>query len=193
MSSGCVHMVWSRTLVLLCLLITSGRLLAEEVVASDYRIEAGDVLQVSVWGEDALKQEVLVLPDYSISFPLAGVLSAKGQTVQSLTEVLSQKLNPFIPSANVHVSVRQVRGSMIYVLGKVNRPGAFPLDKNISVLQALSLAGGMATFADENGIKVIRQQDGQSVALLFRYGQIAAGKALEQNIALISGDVVLVP
>ena len=160
---------------------------------NDYRIEAGDVLQVSVWGEKELNQEVLVLPDYSISFPLAGVLSVKGMSVTQLTQALMQKLNPFIPSANVHVGVRQVRGSAVYVLGKVNRPGAFPLDKNMSVLQALSLAGGMATFADENAIKVIRQQDGQSVALPFRYGQIAAGKALEQNIALISGDVVLVP
>jgi polysaccharide biosynthesis/export protein len=191
-------MLRSKTFVLLCLLLLTGRVLAEEIASSDdhlnhYRIEAGDVLQVSVWGEDALKQEVLVLPDYSISFPLAGVLSVRGLTVAQLTEALTQKLDPFIPSANVHVSVRQVRGSRVYVLGKVNRPGEFPLDKGMNVLQALSMAGGMATFADENGIKVIRQQDGQSVALPFRYGQIAAGKALEQNIALISGDVVLVP
>jgi polysaccharide export outer membrane protein len=158
-----------------------------------YLIQPGDVLQISVWGEKELNHEVLVLPDRTLSFPLAGVIAVDAMSVQTLTETLVTKLDAFIPGANVHVALRQVRGSVVYVLGKVNRPGAYPLDKGMSVLQALSLAGGMATFAEENLIKVIREQEGGSVALPFRYGRIALGKELDSNIALQSGDVVLVP
>jgi len=164
-----------------------------EYMEDIYQLKAGDVLSVSVWDEPDLQREVLVLPDRTIAFPLVGVLSVNGMGVEALAQALKAGLERYIPDANVHVAVQQVRGNVVYVLGKVNRPGEYPASANLSVLQALSKAGGLATFASEDDIKIIRKQaDGQE-ALDFIYSDIATGESLELNITLQSGDVVLVP
>tara|TARA_R110001592_G_C13190615_1_gene752582 strand:+ start:799 stop:1392 length:594 start_codon:yes stop_codon:yes gene_type:complete len=166
---------------------------ADEIQLNQYIISAGDILSISVWGEPELVREVLVLPDLTLSFPLAGVLSASNMTVSSLTKNLEDKIKLFIPDASVQIAIKQIRGSKIFVLGNVNRPGEYPLYGELTVLQALSISGGMSTFADEDSIKIIRNSEKGQAAILFNYSDIAKGKHLEQNIPLRSGDVILVP
>lgn len=121
------------------------------------------------------------------------MLSVRGKSVVQLQQELEQGLQKYVPNASTNVAVLRVLGSKVYVLGKVNRPGEFDLTRELSVLQALSMAGGTATFAEPSKIKVIRRIDGKEQALAFDYSQVADGKALEQNILLQAGDVVLVP
>lgn len=158
-----------------------------------YTLKPGDVLQVAVWKEADLTMEVLVRPDGAISFPLAGDIPVAGKSVEQVRAILAGQLQKYIADPEVAVMAKQLSGNTIYVLGKVNRPGAFALSGPVDVMQALAMAGGTSTFAALNDIKVLRRGDGRQSALGFRYGDVQAGKALEQNVLLQSGDVVVVP
>lgn len=158
-----------------------------------YLLNPGDVLQISVWKEEGLERQVLVLPDGMISFPLAGHLKAAGRTAQEVQAELSKRIEQYIPEPVVTVSVATVGGNKIYVIGQVNRPGEFLATRRIDVMQALSLAGGLTAFADENAIKVLRRKGGKEVAIPFDYSAVKKGTKLELNVVLQSGDVVVVP
>lgn len=163
------------------------------VLASRYLLQPGDVLQVTVWKETDLTGEVLIRPDGGISFPLAGELPAAGHSVGELTAMLEKRIRKFEPDAVLTVTVKAAAGNRVYVIGKVARPGDFPLNRPIDVMQALSLAGGATPFADTNGIRILRRDGEHQSAISFRYGDVEHGRKLEQNILLLSGDTVVVP
>ncbi len=166
---------------------------AASTLMPDYRIGPEDELFVSVWKEPELQRKVLVRPDGGISFPLAGDLQVAGKTVKEVEQELTQRIQKYIPDAVVTVTVDKVSGYTIFVLGKVKNPGQYRLGRYVDVIQALTLAGGVTTFADEDEIKVIRRVNGKPVVFPFDYSAIKAGHKLEQNITLQSGDVVVVP
>jgi polysaccharide biosynthesis/export protein len=158
-----------------------------------YKLRPGDILQVSVWKETDLQGEVLIRPDGGMSFALAGELQAAGHTVAELTSMLETRIHKFIPDAVVTVAVKTAGGNRVYVIGKVNRPGDFPLTGPIDVMQALSLAGGATPFADTNDIRILRRDGDHETSIHFRYNDIARGRRLDQNILLQNGDTVVVP
>lgn len=176
-------------------LFLAGIALAPSLAAAvdGYRVQPGDVLTISVWKERDLQGEILVRPDGGVSFPLAGDVSADGKTTQELTDALAAKLKRFIPDPVVTVSVKQIGGNRVYVLGKVNRPGEFMFSRPVDVMQALALAGGATPFAEVNDIRILRRVDGVLRSLSFRYGEVERGKELAQNVLLQSGDTVVVP
>ena len=192
------HMV----LVILAMLVVSINVYAadEEVKvepvpeANAYTAQPGDVLQVNVWKEEGLQQDVLVRPDGGISFPLVGDFKAKGLSLEQIQEVISERLTKYISDPVVSVSAGQLMGHKIFVIGKVNKPDQFHVNRYVDVMQALSLAGGMTPFASVNNILILRRDDkGEEKAIKFRYGDVEDGDDLEQNIILQSGDVVVVP
>ncbi len=160
----------------------------------DYIIAPSDVLEISVYGEEALtKGELVVRPDGKVSFPLIGDIQAAGKTTTQVKEAVEKKAKVFIPGAIANVSVTQLTSLQYYVLGKVAKPGMFNVSKPITVLQALALAGGPITFADEDKISVLRQEGDKTVRLPFNYKDVKKGRHLEQNFVLERGDVVVVP
>ncbi len=158
-----------------------------------YVIGAGDVLEISVWKDDAMSRQVVVLPDGLISFPLVGEVIAAGKTVKEFKAELVEKIKPFVPDPVVTMIVSQVNSLQIYVIGRVNKPGRFKLNSSVNVLQALAMAGGLNPFAKKNQIKIIRERQGVSEVFPFDYELVAKETKLEQNISLKRGDVVLVP
>ena len=186
-------------LTILTFIITSSALHSAALAAGSnnavdyYKIQPGDVLLVSVWKEEELIQEVIVRPDGQITFPLVGEVNAAGNSIEDLRLFISEGLKKYIPDPVVTVSVKRLAGNTIYVLGKVNRPGIFPIVRDVDVMQALSLAGGTSTYAALNDIKILRRENGKVRALSFKYGEVEKGKRLEQNIVLQAGDVVVVP
>ncbi|NOZ37752.1 MAG: polysaccharide export protein [Gammaproteobacteria bacterium] len=158
-----------------------------------YQIQPGDILLVSVWKEEDLTQQIVVRPDGRINLPLAGEISAAGNSVENLRKRLTEKLRKYIPDPVLTVSVQQLLGNKIYVIGKVNRPGEFAIVRKVDVMQALSIAGGTSTYAALNKIKILRRKNGTLQAIPFEYGEVEKGKHLEQNIVLQAGDVVVVP
>jgi polysaccharide export outer membrane protein len=158
-----------------------------------YVVKPGDVLEISVWKEPDLQRQVLVRPDGAFSFPLVGQVDARGKTVMELNKIVSDRLSKFIADAVVTISVQQINGNKIYVLGQVNKPGEFIVNPSVNVMQALSMAGGMTPFAASNDIIVLRGQGKEQVATPFRYSDVVRGRNLTQNIELIAGDIVVVP
>lgn len=169
-------------------------LVAMPVTAQDlYRLNPGDVLGISVWNEEALQQEVLVLPDGTISFPLVGILSVAGKSPEQVQEELKQKLSRLIPDPEVNLTVQEVEGNNIFIIGKVINPGRYPMTRPTDVVQALSLAGGFTPYADTDKIKIFRRNGEKQKVLNFNYSRVADGKALETNVLLQSGDTIVVP
>ena len=158
-----------------------------------YTLNPGDVLEVSVWKEKDLTRKVLVRPDGMISFPLAGHLKAAGRSTQEIEADLKERLTRYLKDPVVTVSVAQTPGNKIFVIGQVKSPGAFSSPQPITVMQALSLAGGLTPFGDENDIIIIRTVKGKQTRIRFDYSKAKRGKDLSKNITLQSGDVVVVP
>ena len=159
----------------------------------DYVIGPGDVLDISVWNNEALTRSVTVLPDGKIHYPLIGEILVGGKTLAILETELKEKINPFVPNPDLSVMVNQVNSLVIYVIGKVNTPGRYALNTNINVLQALATAGGLNTFAKRNKIKIYRESTGRTEIFHFDYDEVTDGENLEQNIRLERGDIVVVP
>ena len=158
-----------------------------------YALNPGDVLEVSVWKEEGMEREVLVLPDGTISFPLAGHIQAAGMSAQQVEKILADRLLRYFKDPAISVSVKSVTGNKIFVIGQVQRPGAFVAAQPIDVIQALSVAGGFTPFAAEDEIRILRREGGKQTALTFDYSDVEKGRNLESNILLKSGDVVIVP
>ncbi len=162
-------------------------------VGGDYLIGPGDLLDISVWKDEALTRTSVVLPDGKISFPLIGEVNAGGKTLAQLKQELEQKLIRYVPDMVLSVEVKQCNSMLIYVIGRVNSPGRFALNANVNVLQALAMAGGLNPFAKKDGIKIFRHEGEKTAIIPFQYSQVADGDRLEQNIWLKRGDLILVP
>ena len=184
-----------RRFMLFGMLLASSVFSVSIVVAEEagYTLQPGDILEISVWKEEGMQGEVLVRPDGGLSFPLVGDVVAEGHTVKQLADEITARLENYIPDPVVTVSLKQILGNMVYVLGRVNRPGEFTFIRKIDVMQVLSKAGGMTPYAEVEKIKILRRTDGVLQAIMFNYDEVEKGLKLEQNILLESGDVVVVP
>ena len=159
----------------------------------DYTVGAGDILEISVWGEEELTKQLIVRPDGKVSYPFIGDMAVASKITAEIKAELEEEIRQYVPNANVTVIVAQLGSMEFYLLGKVARPGAFNTSKPLTVLQALAMAGGLTTFADESGILILRRQEFGTTKLPFDYSDMKKGESLEQNVVLERGDVVLVP
>lgn len=158
-----------------------------------YVIGPEDVLTIDVWNEKELSGPVPVRPDGKISVPLLNDVQAAGLTPMQLMSSLSEKLKKFVSEPTVTVTVTTINSRKIYILGEVARPGAFPLVPSMTVLQALTTAGGPTPYAKTSKIYVLRTENGVQNKLAFNYKQVVRGGSAEQNVLLKSGDTVVVP
>ena len=177
-----------------CLILAMGPGVHAQDHAQDrnYKIGPGDVLHISVWKNEDLTRQVVVLPDGRIHFPLVKELAVAGKSVNELEKMLVAKLTEYVPEPDLSVNVTQVNSMVIYVIGKVNSPGRFAMNTRIDVLQALAVAGGLNPFAKEKEIGVFRKIDGKTTIFNFNYKEVSEGINLEQNITLKRGDVIVV-
>jgi len=159
----------------------------------NYIIGAQDVLDVSVWKEPELSREIPVRPDGKISLPLLNDVMAAGLTPEQLAGQLTSGLNKYMTNPQVTVIVTQINSKRIYILGEVARAGSYMLLPEMTVLQALSNAGGFTPYANLKNIYVLRQESGKQTKLFFNYKEVISGKSTAQNVALKSGDTIVVP
>jgi polysaccharide biosynthesis/export protein len=161
--------------------------------SQSYKLRQGDLIQVSVWGEDKLQKESLVLPDGSITYPLAGRVDVLGLTSTEVEKRIAEKLKTYLPDPQVSVVIVNIAGNLAHVMGKVLKPGQVLMTGPMTVLDALSMAGGLDKFADRSAIKVLRKTPQGQKAIPVHYDQLLRGQNLESNITLLPGDTVLVP
>lgn len=170
----------------------NGRLYAQQQ-PEGYTLHPGDQLEIGVWKEPELQKTIVVRPDGRFSFPLVGEIVAVNRTISQVQAEIESKLKRYIPEPVLSITLTDVGGNRVYVIGQVRNPGSFVMNPRLNVLQALSLAGGLTPFASANNISVIRTKGGRQSVLPFRYEDVNRGRNLEQNIMLESGDVVVVP
>lgn len=187
--------VFMKRLMKLILLVVPVVISVSQSMAddADYTINPGDVLQITVWKEDGLDREILVLPDGTITFPLIGSFSVQGESPADVQYTIKDKLRKLIPEASVTVMVKAALGHTVNVIGQVSKPGEIVMGHGLTVMQALSQAGGLTPYADESGIKILRRKEGKETAIAFDYSDIASGRKLDKDITLNVGDVVVVP
>jgi polysaccharide export outer membrane protein len=166
---------------------------ADAEQGSSYLIGANDLLNIYVWKEKELTQDINVMPDGKITFPLIGEIVAAGQTVTQLRDAIAEKLQKFVTAPDVTVIVKETRSRVVYTIGKVTKPGPYPLAPQMTVLQALSAAGGFTEWADTKNILIVRREGDKETQLRFNYKEYTSGDNLEQNILLKPGDTILVP
>lgn len=167
----------------------------------EYRVNPGDELQISVWREDQLQRAVIVLPDGSLSFPLAGRIDGAGRTTREIEEAISARLTGKYVDGNVPevtVAVTKTSGLQFSVIGKVASPGTFSPGRYLTLLEALSFAGGVNEFASLDNVVIVRKSGDGLVVLPVKLSDILRSKSIStaavNALPLIrSGDTVIVP
>ena len=166
---------------------------AKPAIAS-YTIGAGDVLRIVTWKEaDFTLDSVLVRTDGKISFPLLNDVQAAGLTPMMLKEVLETGLKNYVATPVVTVTVTDAGSQKFYILGEVQRTGEYPIVKDLSVLQAFSLAGGFTEWASKDEILLIRREGGQKKVYKIDYKDMAKAKNLNQDLLIKANDIIIVP
>jgi polysaccharide export outer membrane protein len=158
-----------------------------------YTIGPDDVLNVMFWRDKEMTADVVVRPDGRITLPLVNDVVAVGLTPEQLRDRIKAEASRFVEEPSVTVIVKQINSRRVFITGMVGKPGAYPMTKAITVLQLISLAGGLDEYANTKNIMIMRRQDGQQVAVKFNYNDVRKGKNLKQNIELQAGDTVVVP
>jgi len=166
---------------------------APSAAEADYVIGPQDVVRIDVWKEAEISRTIPVRPDGKISLPLLNDIQASGLTALQLGKSIHDGLTKYLTNPEVTVTVTEINSRRVYITGEVTRAGAFPLLPNMTVLQALSSAGGFTQFAKTKGIYVLRNDSGKQVKLPFNYKEVVKGKNQEENILLQPGDVIVVP
>lgn len=172
---------------------------AEKPAAQDtptdpaYVIGAEDVLNISVWKDPELTQNVPVRPDGKISMPLLNDIQAAGLTPNELKAQITQGLKKYITDPVVTVIVTQINSQRVYITGEVTHPGSLQLLPGMTILQALSSAGGFTNFANTKKIYMFRMVSGKQVNFPFDYKDVIHGKKSDENVMLQAGDTIVVP
>jgi polysaccharide biosynthesis/export protein len=159
----------------------------------NYSIAPEDVLTIDVWKEPEISRTVPVRRDGKISLPLLNDLQAAGLTPTQLGEEIVEKLKATIVHPQVTVIVAQMSSLRIYILGQVTRGGAYPLVPDMTVMQALSIAGGFTAYANVKKIYVMRRESGADKIFAVNYKEVISGRKTDQNIHLKAGDTIVVP
>jgi polysaccharide biosynthesis/export protein len=175
------------------------------VVEKEYDAPAGfllgpeDELEITVWGNKDLTRVTAIRPDGLISMPIIGDVQAAGLTADALAQRIADRLKQYLATIPaVSVSVKELNSYSVYVLGEVAKPGKFQLKSYVTVLQAISMAGGFTPYASKNKLQVVRVTEGgdhrrHQIYIRVRYDDLLNGHGSSNNIVLLSGDTVVVP
>ena len=165
----------------------------DPVVPPGYVIGTDDLLSIVFWKDKDMSADAQVRPDGRIALPLINEVQAAGLTPEQLREKITEESKKFMEDASITVVVRQINSRKAFITGEVHKPGPYPLTSATSVLQLISLAGGLREYANSKKIVIMRTENGKPISLMFNYKEVISGKNLKQNIELKPGDTVVVP
>lgn len=165
----------------------------DPVVPPGYVIGADDVLSIVFWKDKDMSADARVRPDGRIALPLINEVQAAGLTPEQLHDRLLEESKKYMEDANITVVVREINSRRVFITGQVNKPGTYPLTSATTVMQLISLAGGLQEYANGKKIMIMRSEGGKQISLAFNYKDVSHGKNLKQNVELKPGDTVVVP
>ena len=160
---------------------------------SNFIIGAEDVLEIVVWKEPELSKTIPVRPDGKILLPLVNEVQAAGKTPAELQADLTQLFSKYFEEVSVAVIVKEINSHKFFILGKVKNPGAYKTGSDVTIIQAISMAGGFVEFADTQDIRVFHKGADQNKPIRIKYKKIISGKDPAQNIIIQPGDTIVVP
>ena len=160
---------------------------------ADYVIGPDDILTIVYWRDKDMTADVAVRPDGMISLPLLNDVQASGLTPEQLRVKITEASAKFFEDPTVTVVVKAINSRKVFITGMVNKQGPYPLAAPTTVLQLISMAGGLLEYADEKNIRILRIENGKPVTFIFNYKDVSKGKNLKQNIELKPGDTIIVP
>ena len=166
---------------------------APKTIQQDTTLGPGDAFDVRVFNEQSLSNTYQISPDGTIDYPLIGNIVVSGLDPQEIAVLIGKKLveGKFLKNPQVSVLVKEYKSKKIHILGQVKNPGTFPYQDNMSVVQAVTLAGGFTPIAHENKTTITRKIEGKEVIIRAEVGKISKGEA--PNIFLQAGDIIYVP
>jgi polysaccharide export outer membrane protein len=160
----------------------------------DYLIGEGDVVQIAVYGEPtASVPSATVRPDGKISMPLLKDVTVAGMTPAQVENMVQEQLGKVIREPDVTVIVSQINSKKVFLTGAVKREGPLKYTYRMTILQAISEAGGLTDYAKRKKIYVLHNENGRQYKLAFDYTAVLKGEHMEQNIQLSPGDTIVVP
>lgn len=158
-----------------------------------YVIGPDDVLTVLFWRDQEMSGDFAVRPDGMISLLLLNDVRAAGLTPEALRDEVTKAASKYIDDPTVTIVVKEINSRKVFVTGMVGKPGPYPLTGPTTVMQLLSMAGGVHEFAKAKNIRILRWENGRELALRFNYHDVTKGKNLRQNVELKPGDTIIVP
>jgi polysaccharide biosynthesis/export protein len=162
-------------------------------IPAEYLVGSDDVLSVIFWRDKELTADVSVRPDGKISLPLLNDIQASGLTPAQLKDRIVEESKKYVEDPNVTVVVKQINSRRVFITGEVKKPGPYPLTGATTVLQMISISGGLGDYAKSDKIMIVRNENGKPVSFRFNYKEVVEGKKLAQNIELKPGDTIIVP
>ena len=159
----------------------------------NYLIGPGDVLEVLVWKEPDISRTVRVRPDGKISLPLADDVQASQSTLLQVKKRITEALSAYVDHPSVYVMLQENNSKRFYIVGKVNAPGQYVLEKDTTVLQAVAMARGLGEWANKDDIIILRRGPQGQFRIEFDYDRVVSGKDIKQNIFLNPDDLIIVP
>jgi len=167
---------------------------ASRGASDDYLIGPGDTLQIVVWKEPEVSiPSAVVLPDGRITMPLIKEVELAGLTPRQAETLIAENLGKFYTDPYVTVVIAAINSKKIYVIGAVRKEGTFPYTYGMTVMQALSEAGGLNDYAKRKKIYILRTESGKEYRLDFNYDEVVKGERVEQNILLLPSDTLVIP
>jgi len=164
------------------------------VVAPDYVIGADDVLSILFWRDkDLSAPEVTVRPDGKVTLPLLNDVQASGRTPEELGDAIREAARKFVEDPNPTVIVKEIKSRRVFITGRIEKPGPYPLNGKTTILQLIAMAGGLREFVDGKNITLMRSEKDKQTVFDFNYQDVVKKRYVHQNIELKPGDVVVVP
>lgn len=167
-------------------------------VPSEFLLGSEDQIEINVWKNPDLSRVTLIRPDGYVSMPIIGDVQAAGLTAEALAAQITERLKGYIQNPSVSVNVKELNSYSVFVLGEVTKPGKYQLKSYVTVLQAISMAGGFTNYASKNRLQVVRVIESpghkrQEIHIPLKYDDLVSGRGEPGNIVLVSGDTVVVP
>jgi polysaccharide biosynthesis/export protein len=163
-------------------------------VAPDYVIGPDDVLSILFWRDkDLSAPEVTVRPDGKVTLPLLNDVQASGRTPEELGEAIREAARKFVEDPNPTVIVKEIKSRRVFITGRIEKPGPYPLNGKTTILQLIAMAGGLREFVDGKHISLMRSEKDRQTIIAFNYQDVVKKGYVHQNIELKPGDVVVVP
>jgi polysaccharide export outer membrane protein len=166
---------------------------AAVTIPAGYVIGANDRLTITFWKDKDLSADVVVRPDGRISLPLLNDVDAAGLTPEQLRRRVLEVALRYVEDPSPTVVVREIHSRHVYITGNVEKPGAYPLNTPMTVVQVIATAGGLKEFVAGKNIVILRHESGRDVRFAFDYQAVLKGRKLQQNIEMRPGDTVIVP